>query len=76
MEKDIFYSSKKSIQEVIFADDSTVMFNHGQNGIVNSKMLSIINGEVISLTNFIFNIKHHKFNKTRFIEVIDKGDKL
>jgi hypothetical protein len=76
VEKDIFYSSKKSIQEVIFADDSTVMFNHGQNGIVNSKMLSIINGEVISLTNFRFNIKHHKFNKTRFIEVIDKGDKL
>ena len=71
-----YYYSSKPIQEVMFADDSTIIFNHGQNGIVNSKMLSINRKDVKPLTNFRFNIKHHKFNKTRFIEVIDKGDKL
>ena len=71
-----YYYSSKPIQEVMFADDSTIIFNHGQNGIVNSKMLSINRKDVKPLTNFRFNIKHNKFNKTRFIEVIDKGDKL
>jgi hypothetical protein len=72
----LLYSSKKIIHEVAFANDSILIFNHGQNGIINGKMLSINSKKVKSLTNFRFNILHHKLSKTKFIEVIDKGDRL
>ena len=74
--KRLIYSSKKPIEEAIFADDSTIIFNHGQNGIVNSKMVSTKTDLIQSLTNFRYNILHHNFNKSKFIEVVDKGSRL
>lgn len=74
--KRLIYSSKKPIEEAIFADDFTIIFNHGQNGIINSKMVSTKSCLIQSLTNFRYNILHHNFNESKFIEVVDKGSRL
>ncbi len=74
--KRLIYSSKKPVDEAIFADDSTIIFNHGQNGIINSKMVSTKSCLIQSLTNFRYNILHHNFNESKFIEVVDKGSRL
>lgn len=72
----VVYSSKKPIDGVLFADESTIIFNHSRNGILNSKMISTDNSSIKSLTNFRFNILYHKFDKSKFIEIVDKGNKL
>lgn len=72
----VIWETAKPIHQILFADDTSILFNHGANGIINSKLLNIKSSDIHPLTNFRYNILHHSFDNDYFVEIINKVSHL
>jgi len=68
------HASFKELLDVIWVNDSVVIFNSASNGIINGKVVNIASGKVRSVTNYRFNIWSHQYNNKVFAEVLAKGE--
>jgi hypothetical protein len=70
----ILLRSQDMLSDVVFANDSTVLFNAGADGIINGKVLNLNTQSVASLTNYRYNIASHQYNQNVFVERLNKGN--
>jgi len=68
------YSSEHLLTDVVWGNDTIVLFNAGVDGILNGKILNLKTGKLSSVTNYRYNITSHQYDQNVFAEYIDKGE--
>jgi hypothetical protein len=59
-------------KQVLFADDSTVLFNANENGIWNGQLWQIGKDHSTKVTNYRSNIVYHQYDNEVFVEYLDR----
>lgn len=63
----------EQIKQVIWANDSILLFNSNHNGIWNGRLYNVNTGALSSVTNYRSNIGYHYYSKEVFAEFLSIG---
>jgi hypothetical protein len=66
--------ANESIKQVIWANDSVLLFNSSKNGIWNGKLLNVNQGTIRYVTNYRSNIGFHFYSNEVFVEYLERGE--